>query len=168
MQAVIDCMVKSYTCYEMDPIDREMIRDACKDILTLNGLEQYQELVDDEEDLQVQWEAAVEHPELGVSLLLGQLDDEDLRAIDEEENWHDTGNYDETKKKFFLAYHQVQAHRRYLEENPDEVAHFRRFQLWYSQQVAGGHVPGRTPGDNVFWAKENIRIVGEGGGSESD
>ena len=66
------------------------------------------------------------------------------------------------KKNFFLAYHQVQAHWRFLEECPDEPVHFRRFQLWYRQQVAGGHVPGRTPGDNGFWAKENI------GGDESD
>ena len=66
------------------------------------------------------------------------------------------------KTNFFLAYHQVQAHRRFLEECPDKVVRFRRFQLWYRQQVAGGHVPGRTPGDDGFWAKENI------GGDESD
>ena len=140
----------------MNPIDWEMIRDACKEMLTPNGLDLYQELFEEEEDLQVQWEAAVEHPELGVGLLIGQLDDKDLRAIDDEENWHGTGNYDQMKRDFFLAYHMVQAHMRYLEENPDEVAHFRRFQLWYSQQVAGGHAPGCTPGDDGFWAEENV------------
>jgi len=60
------------------------------------------------------------------------------------------------KKKFFLAYHQVEAHTRFLKEKPEEMAHFRQFQVWYSQQVAGGHTPGRTPGDNGFWAKENM------------
>ena len=54
----IDCLVKSYTCNKMDPIDLEMIRDACTEILTPNGLYHYQQLFKDEEDLQVQWEAA--------------------------------------------------------------------------------------------------------------
>ena len=98
----------------------------------------------------------MEHPVLGVGLVIGQLDDEDIRAIDDEENFHDTGNFYRMKKNFFLAYHMVQAHRRYLEGNPDEVAHFRQFQLWYSQQVAGGRAPGRTPGDDGFWAEENM------------
>ena len=131
----------------MDPIDWESIRDACKEILTLNRLD---------------------HPKHGVGLLIGHLDDKDIRAINDKENFYDTGSYNKMKKNFFLAYHQVQAHRRLLEKCTDEVAHFRRFQLWYSQQVAGGHVPGCTPGDNGFWAKENIRIVGEGGGDDSD
>ena len=100
MQAIIDCLVKSYTCYELDPIDWESIRDACKEILTPNGLEEYQELFEEEEDLQVQWEAVVDHPPLGVGLLIGQLDDEDLQAINDEENWHNTGNYDQMKNNF--------------------------------------------------------------------
>ena len=133
-----------------------MIRDACKDLLTPSGLDEYQELFEEKEDLQVQWEAAVENPELGVGLLIGQLDDEDLRAIDDKENWHDTGNYDQMKKNFFKAYHMVQAHMRYLEECPDEVVHFRRFQVWYRRQVAGGHAPGRMPGDNKFWVEEDM------------
>ena len=77
-----------------------MICDACKDMSTPSGLDEYQELFEEEEDLQAQWEAAVDHPELGVSLLIKQLDDEDLRVIDDEENWHDTGNYDQMKKIF--------------------------------------------------------------------
>ena len=159
---MIDCLVKSYICYKLDPGDWEMIWDACKEILTPEGLEEYQGLFEEEEDLQVQWEAAVEHPSLGVGLLIGQLDDEDLRAIDNGENYHDRGNYDAMKKNYFLAYHQVEAHRRFLEENPDEVVHFRRFQLWYRQQAVGGHVPGRTPGDDGFWASESV------GGNESE
>jgi len=140
----------------MDPIDWEMIRDACKEMLTPSGLDEYQELFEEEEDLQVQWEAAVDHPPLGVGLLIGQLDDEDIRAIDDKENWHDTSHYDLMKKNFFLAYHQVKAHRRFLEESPDEVAHFRRFQVWYRRQVAGGRAPGCRPGDSKFWAEEDM------------
>ncbi len=69
---------------------------------------------------------------------------------------HNTSSYDQMKKNYFFAYHQVQAHKRFVKENPDEVVRFRRFQVWYSQQVAGGHAPRRTPGDNGFWAKENM------------
>ena len=124
--------------------------------MTPNGLEQYHELFEDEENLQNKWEAAVVHPKLGVDLLIGQLGDDDIRAIDDEENYYDTGDYDEMKKNYFLAYHQVEAHRRFLEENPDEVVYFRRFQLWYRQQTGGGHVPGHTPGDDRFWASESV------------
>ena len=156
MQAIIDCLVKSYTCYELDPIDWEMIRDACKKVLTPNGLDHYQQLFEKEEDLHMQWEAAVDHPPLGVGLLIGHLDDEDIQAMEDEENYYNTGNYNQMKKNYFKAYHMVQAHKRFLGENPNEVAHFKRFQAWYRQQVAGGHAPGRTPGDNKFWAKEEM------------
>jgi hypothetical protein len=59
-------------------------------MLTPRGLDEYQELFEEEGDLQVKWEAAVDHPELGVGLLIGKLDDEDLQAINKTENWHRT------------------------------------------------------------------------------
>ena len=68
--------------------------------MTPNGLEQYHELFEDEENLQNKWEAAVVHPKLGVDLLIGQLGDDDIRAIDAEENFCDTGHYDEMKNFF--------------------------------------------------------------------
>jgi hypothetical protein len=72
-----------YECNEIDNVDWEFIRDACKEMLTLDGLELYQKLFQDKEDMQMEWEAAVDHPALGVSLLIGQLNDKDLRAIDD-------------------------------------------------------------------------------------
>ena len=103
-----------------------------------------------EEDLQYKWNAAVAHHSLGVELVLGQLGDDDMRALDDSDNWEDTSYYDAMKKDVFLAYQQVKAHKRFMEENPDEVVHFRRFQLWYQQQAAGGHVPRVTSGDDGF------------------
>ena len=87
LQAIIDCLVKSYECHELDPVEWEEIRDACKDILTQSGLKEYQEIFKEEEDLQVQWEPAIDHPPLGVGLLIRQMDDDDIRAIDDEENY---------------------------------------------------------------------------------
>ena len=78
LQAIIDCLVKSYECNKMDNVDWEFIRDACKEMLTPDGLELYQKLFQDKEDMQMEWEVAVDHPALGVSLLIGQLNDEDL------------------------------------------------------------------------------------------
>jgi hypothetical protein len=54
LQAIIDCLEKSYTCYELDPVDWESIRDACKELLTPNGLDLYQQVFKDEEDLQME------------------------------------------------------------------------------------------------------------------
>ena len=98
--------------------------------MTQSGLKEYQEIFEEEEDLQVQWEAAIDHPPLGVRLLIGQLDEDDIRAIDDEENYYDT-------KNFFKAYHMVQAHMQFLEQNPDEVVHFKRFKVWYRRKNAG-------------------------------
>ena len=134
----------------------ESIWDTLKEILTPSGLKEYQELFEEEEDLLMQWEAVVNHPPLGVNLTIGKLGDNDIQAMEDEENHYDTGDYDQMKKNFFKAYHMVEAHKRFLEENPNEVVHFRWFQLWYSQQVAGGHAPGRTPGNDEFWVKEDM------------
>ena len=155
LRTVIDCVCKLYTCYKLNPIDWKSIRDASLEILTLDGLERYQEMYN-EEDLQNAWDAAVAHHPLGVDLVLGQLGDDDMRALDDLENWEDTSYYDEMKKNIFLVYHQVKAHKRILDEYPEEVVHFRRFQLWYQQQAAGGHVPRVTSGDDGFWAAESV------------
>ena len=159
---MIDCVVKSYTCYEMDQIEWESIREASLEMLTPDGLYSYQESVEDEEDLQYQWRAAVEHHQLGVGVVLGQLGDDDMRALDDSENWEDPSRHEDVKTQVFLSYHMVQAHQRFLDENPEEVAHFRRFQRWYRQQAAGGHVPGATLWDDGFWAAEDV------GGDESE
>jgi hypothetical protein len=155
LQAVIDCVVKSYTCYELDPVDWTSIREASLEILTLDGLKIYQQKYN-EEDLQFQWNAAVAHHPFGANLVLGQLGDNDMRALDDSDNWEDSSYYDAMKKDIFLAYQQVKAHKRFLEENPDEVAHFSCFQAWYQQQASRGHVLGVTSGDDGFWASENV------------
>jgi hypothetical protein len=151
-----------YTCFELDPVYWTEIRDACKGVLTLGGFLKYQEMYTDEEDLQNAWDAAVGHHSFSVEIVLGQLGEEDMRALDDSDNWEDTGYYDKMKKHVFLTYQQVEAHKRFMEENLDEVVHFRHFQLWYRQQAAGGHVPGVTSGDDGFWAAESV------GGNESE
>ena len=98
----------------------------------------------------------MEHPRECVQLLVGQLGEDDLRAMKDKENHYGTSSDDWKRKRYFLSYHQVDAHMRYLEENPDEVVHFKRFQKWYRQQVAAGHAPGSTLGDNGFWAEKTM------------
>ncbi len=119
-------------------------------------VELYRGKYEEEEDLQNAWYAAMEHDELGVELVLGQLGYDDMRALDDSDNWEDTSYYEEMKKNIFLAHHMVWAHKRFLEENPEEVVYFMRFQRWYQQQADGGHVPGVTRGGDGFWASENV------------
>jgi hypothetical protein len=113
----------------MNPIEWKSIRNASLEVLTPNGLEKYQENFSEEEDLQIQWGAAVGHDPLGVGLVLVQLGHDDMGALDDSDNWEDNSYYNEMKKNVFLAYHMVKAHGRFLDENPGEVVHFRRFQL---------------------------------------
>ena len=49
-------------------------------LLTRRELERYRDLIPDNKDLQVEWEAAVDDPVKYVSLLIGQKDDEEQRA----------------------------------------------------------------------------------------
>ena len=64
-----------------------------------------------------------------LSLLAGRLDVDNVYAEDSLENWHNTSHMDQIKKNYNLAYHQVCAHMRFLELNPDEVVHVNRFQV---------------------------------------
>jgi hypothetical protein len=82
-----------------------------------------------EEDLQDEWEAAVTHPSKYVNLLVGQRNDEDLRAESDEENHYDSGPWDRVTKNYFLAYHQVKAHMHWVALRPDEAENLRRFQV---------------------------------------
>ncbi len=79
-------------------------------LLTHSELDRYRELIPDNKDLQDKWEAAIEDPRKCVTLLVGQMDDEEQRAEKEEENYHDPSKWEQTSKNYFLPYHEVKAH----------------------------------------------------------
>ncbi len=74
-------------------------------------------------------EKGVTHPGKYVSLLVGQLDDNDLRAERDEENQNNSEPWDPVTKNFFLAYHQVKAQARWFASKLDEAEHYKRFQV---------------------------------------
>ena len=57
-------------------------------LLTSPKLDQYCDLVPDNEDLQDKWDAVVDDPVKYITLLIGQKDDEEQRAETDEENYH--------------------------------------------------------------------------------
>jgi hypothetical protein len=69
------------------------------------------------------------HPGKYVNLLVGQHNNEDLRAESDEENHYAIGPWDQVMKNFFLAYHQVKACARWVAPRPDEAENLRRFQV---------------------------------------
>jgi hypothetical protein len=77
LQAVIGCVKKSYICHEADPHVWEGIRMAGLGILTRPELDCYRELSPDYEDLQDEWEAAIDDPKKYVTLLVGQKSDDE-------------------------------------------------------------------------------------------
>ena len=79
-------------------------------LLTRPELDRYRELIPDDEDLQDEWEAAIEDPGKCVTLLVGQMDDEEQRAEKDEENYHDCTEWDQTTQNYYLSYHEVKAH----------------------------------------------------------
>ncbi len=78
-------------------------------LLLLRELERYREKVPDEKDLQDERRKAMTHPGKYVNLLVGQLDDKDLRLEIDKENLCNNEPWDWVTKNFFLAYHQVKA-----------------------------------------------------------
>ena len=126
---MIDCVKKSYLCHEADPHVWGGIRLAGQGLLTRSELDRYRELVPDNEDLQDEWEAAIDDPGMYVSLLVGQMDDEEQRAEKDEENYHDCSGWEQTTHNYFLAYHEVKAHLRWVASRPAEAEAYTRFQV---------------------------------------
>jgi hypothetical protein len=66
-----------------------------------------------------------------LTFLVGQLDNNDLRAERDKENHYDSEPWDRVTKNIFLAYHQVkaQAQARWFASRHDEAEHYKRFQV---------------------------------------
>ena len=110
MQAVIDCVKKSYLRNEADPDYWGGIRVAGLRLLEQSELELYRELIPGDKDRQNEWFSAIEDPGKYVTLLVGQMDDEEQRAEKDKENYHDCSKWEQTTQNYFLSYHEVKAH----------------------------------------------------------
>jgi hypothetical protein len=157
-------------------------------LLLLCELERYPEKVPNEKVLQDEWRKAMTHPSKYVNLLVGKLNDEDLRLEIDEENHYNSEPWNRVKKNFFLAYHQVKAQVRWFALRPNEAEHYKRFQirtcvlflyvqmdcnltilflqLWYSQQAADGNAPGHQLVFDGYRQFGPIEAVGAGGGGD--
>ena len=103
-------------------------------LLTRRELDRYRDLIPDNEDLQDEWEAAVDDPEKYVSILIGQKGDEKQRAELDEENYHEPFEAEQTTQSYFLAYHEVKAHLKWVSSRPANSAAYMRFQVsWRSR-----------------------------------
>ncbi len=129
LQAIVDCIRKSYTCYQADPPGWEYVREIRLSLLLLDDLERYRIIFPDEEDLQDEWEAVVNNGSKYVNLVVGLLTDNDIRAARDEENHFDEEPWNRVTKNYYLAYHQVKAYLHWLATRPDEAEHYHRFQV---------------------------------------
>ena len=92
-------------------------------------LDRYCDLIPEEEDCQDEWEAAMDDPEKYFSLLVGKNNDDEHRAESDEENWHDTFDWERTTQNYFLAYHEVKAHLQWVASRPADAEAYKRFQV---------------------------------------
>ncbi len=122
-------MEKSNKCFETDPGTWRAVNECGLQLLLLPDLACYCRFLPMEEDLQNEWEAAMKHPGKYVNLLVGQCNNKDLRSERDEENHYDSGPWDWVTKNYFLAYHQVKAHARWVASRPNEAENLRRFQV---------------------------------------
>ncbi len=126
---MIDAVARSYECHEGDPHCWNGIRDDGRQLLSARELRRYRKLIPEDEDLQRDWEAAVNDPAKYVQLMLGQQSDEEQREDSDEENYYPPFEAEQDKQNYYLAYHQVEAHLRYLATRPGEAEVYRKFQV---------------------------------------
>ncbi len=122
-------MKKSYDCFETDPDSWRDVKEMGLRLLSLPDLTRYRRLLPIEEDLQNEWGAVVSHPGKYVNLLVGQLDDDEIRAERDEENHYDEEPHAWVTKNYFMAYHQVMAHAHWVASRPKEAKSLMRFQV---------------------------------------
>ncbi len=122
-------MRKLYLCHEADPHVWEGIQIAGIRLLTHTKLDRYCELMPDNKDLQDKWEAEIDDPKKYVSLLVGQMDDDEQQAKLDKENYHNPSKWERTTKSYFIAYHEVKAHLKWVLSRPAEAEAYTRFQV---------------------------------------
>jgi hypothetical protein len=61
LQAIVDCVCKSYRCYQSNPTGWEGVREIGLSLLSLDDLEHYHIIFPDKGDLQDKWEKVVTH-----------------------------------------------------------------------------------------------------------
>ena len=118
-------LLKLNKCFETDPDNWRGVNDDGLQLLSLLDLKCFRNEFPDEENLQDKWEAAVTNPGKYVNLLVGQRDDEDLRAEIDEDNYYDSSPWDQKTKNFILAYHQVKAQAHWFASRPDEAEQYK-------------------------------------------
>jgi hypothetical protein len=122
-------MEKSNKCFKTSPGACRADNGYGVQLLPLHQLERYRDKFPNKEDLQDEWKKAMTHPGKYANLLVGQLNDDDLRAERDEENHFDSEPWDWVTKNFFLAYHQVKAQARWFASRPNAAEHCKRFQV---------------------------------------
>ena len=115
-------------CFETNPGAWRAVNGYGLQLLSLCNLECCRDKFPNEKDLQDKWKKAVTHPGKYANFLVGQLNNNDLRAERDEENHYDSEPWDLVTKNFFLAYHQVKAQARWFASRPNEAEHYKRFQ----------------------------------------
>ena len=105
------------------------------ELLSERDLERFCDQFPNKENIQEEWRAVITHEGKYVNLHVGQKSDEDVREETDEENYYDDESWEQVTKNYYLAYHQVKAHARWLESRPDEAEHYSRFQVRTSHLI---------------------------------
>ncbi len=129
LQAIADCIRKSYRCYQADPTGWEGVREIGLSLLSLDNLERYHITSPDKGDLQDEWEEVVTNGGKYVNLLVGLLTDKNIRVTRDEENHYDEEHWNGVTRNYYVAYHQLKVHLCWLATRPDVAAHYHRFQV---------------------------------------
>ena len=136
LRTIIGCVHNAHTKYEADCLDWQSVIDDGNELLCKADMLQFKELCDnnymlceDEYHLYNEWTQVTEAGPRYVSIMYGQITDEDEQAWNKDESRFDDSSDNDRRQAFFLAHHQMLAHHQWLSYHPEEAALFQNFKV---------------------------------------
>jgi hypothetical protein len=170
--AVISCICAAHTKYESNLVDWQQVVEIGRHLLTMQDMERFEEMCKDgllglgDYGLFEDWSDINRSRGGYIRIRDGLILVGEIQEMNDEENFYNNGPYQAHVRGFFLAYHQVVAHHRWLLFRPTDLERHREFEvslervifipfllefflsngqiflLWYANQASMNEAPG--------------------------
>ncbi len=132
---IISCVQAAHEKYESNPLDWQQVIERGWCLLTKQDTRKFKNLCKDgllgtgDYGIFEKWSAIDKLQEKYIRIKDGLVSEGEVQEMNDEENFHDKGPYEECVRGFFLAYHQVVAYHCWLSFFPVELERLRKFEV---------------------------------------
>jgi hypothetical protein len=133
--AVISCIDAAHTKYELNPLDWQRVIKIGWHLLTKQDMGRIEEMCEEgllgprDYGLFEDWLAIDGLREAYIRIRDGLVLEGKIQEMNNKENFYNDGPYQACVRGFFLAYHQVVAHRWWLSFRLTELERYRKFKV---------------------------------------